>query len=37
MGMKIKTYRYIKARELWNLINVCGATRSSIRTGKAAA
>ncbi|OZM57647.1 response regulator SirA [Lottiidibacillus patelloidae] len=23
MGMKVKTYRYVKARELWDLINVC--------------
>jgi ribonucleoside-diphosphate reductase alpha chain len=23
MGMKVKTYRYVRARELWNLINIC--------------
>jgi ribonucleoside-diphosphate reductase alpha chain len=22
-GLKVRTYRYIKARELWNLINIC--------------
>jgi ribonucleoside-diphosphate reductase alpha chain len=23
IGMKVKTYSYVKARELWNLINIC--------------
>ena len=36
-GYKVRTYRKIKAKELWNLINICGVTRSSIREYKATA
>ena len=31
MGYKVRTYRTIKAKELWNLINVCATYSAEAR------